>query len=611
MMKSKAVLLANLLLFTLLQYDLGGASRPFVDHPTCPRKPDLVRNRKCLKKCRSDLECRGRNRRCVCDDVCGKSCVKPSLKCESLKTLFNGKFEMIPYNTFGAKVRYHCNDGYRLLGLAERVCQGDGYWYGEPPVCQKDSAASATFKYEGKCRDPPSVDYALHDGATGQKVFPLGTQLTYSCTPGYSLDGFFRAMCVGEGRWVGPRMTCSPRRCGHPGDTPNGQREGNVFVYPNRVKYTCVEGYELIGRPYRTCGADGQWSGTLPMCRPVRCPRLNAPVNGQIHGTDSTYGAVTTFTCMRGFRLEGSPVRKCQQDGKWSGNESLCNTVDCGRPGPFYNGYLDGEKTTFDAIIVFRCFGRSTFDGPSPSSRCLETGEWSHPAPICWSKCELLSIPNGTLDQNYEVGNFVTHGTRLHYVCNSGFVGEEAVPECRNGTWTHKPKCLPAPCVKRPAEISNGIVRFHSLGHGDRAKYKCNTGFKLAGDTYLTCQYGNWTGATPSCKEVHCKYPGTIDNGQVLLVGVIGKYEYRPYAKSIVHNVQIEYHCDKEFKLVGPAAATCVDGQWSPENKPLCVQKQHPRPLYIYRGRRSPPRSGKRAGSIPVARPFQDQHFKT
>ena|SRR6218665_1197180 len=93
-------------------------------------------------------------------------------------------------------------------------------------------------------------------------------------------------------------------------------------------------------------------------------------------------------------------------------------------------------------------------------------------------------------------------------------------------------------------------------------------------------------------ETVHCKYPGTIENGQVLLVGVIGKYEYRPYAKSIVHNVQIEFHCDKEYKLVGPAAATCVDGQWSPENKPICVQKQHPRPLYIYRGRRSPP--GKR-----------------
>jgi len=60
------------------QPPVGGGNRPYVDHPTCPRKPELAGNRKCLKKCRSDDECRGRNRRCFCDDVCGKSCVRPS-----------------------------------------------------------------------------------------------------------------------------------------------------------------------------------------------------------------------------------------------------------------------------------------------------------------------------------------------------------------------------------------------------------------------------------------------------------------------------------------------------------------------------------------------------
>jgi hypothetical protein len=31
----------------------------------------------------------------------------------------------------------------------------------------------------------------------------------------------------------------------------------------------------------------------------------------------------------------------------------------------------------------------------------------------------------------------------------------------------------------------------------------------------------------------------------VLLVGKIGKYEYRPYVKYIGHNEQIEFQCDK------------------------------------------------------------------
>ena len=51
---------------------------PYTEDQDCPRKPGLIGNRKCLKKCRADTDCRGRNKRCMCDDVCGKSCVKPS-----------------------------------------------------------------------------------------------------------------------------------------------------------------------------------------------------------------------------------------------------------------------------------------------------------------------------------------------------------------------------------------------------------------------------------------------------------------------------------------------------------------------------------------------------
>jgi len=39
----------------------------------------------------------------------------------------------------------------------------------------------------GRCGDPPVIEHASRDGPIGQKVFPLGTQLTYSCAPGYSL----------------------------------------------------------------------------------------------------------------------------------------------------------------------------------------------------------------------------------------------------------------------------------------------------------------------------------------------------------------------------------------------------------------------------------------
>ena len=57
------------------------------------------------------------------------------------------------------------------------------------------------------------------------------------------------------------------RRCPHPGDIPNGRREGNTFIFPNRVTYVCAEGYTLIGRNYRVCQANGEWSGNTPTCK--------------------------------------------------------------------------------------------------------------------------------------------------------------------------------------------------------------------------------------------------------------------------------------------------------------------------------------------------------
>ena len=58
-----------------------------------------------------------------------------------------------------------------------------------------------------------------------------------------------------------------------------------------------------------------------------------------------------------------------------------------------------------------------------------------------------------------------------------------------------------APCAQRPPEVRYGLVRFHTLRHGDRARYKCNPGFELVGDTYLTCMHGRWIGNVPTCRE--------------------------------------------------------------------------------------------------------------
>ena len=79
-----------------------------------------------------------------------------------------------------------------------------------------------------------------------------------------------------------------------------------------------------------------------------------------------------------------------------------------------------------------------------------------------------------------------------------------------------------APCKVRPYEIPNGIMRFHGMQHGNKAKYHCNTGYKLlqgpseGGEidkgggsrhnaqpdfAFRTCLFGRWEGATPKCTK--------------------------------------------------------------------------------------------------------------
>ena len=65
------------------------------------------------------------------------------------------------------------------------------------------------FYSSGRCKKPPDVPNASHDGQPDLEYYPLRTQVRYACWAGYQQDGFERAMCVGEGRWVGPRMKCS------------------------------------------------------------------------------------------------------------------------------------------------------------------------------------------------------------------------------------------------------------------------------------------------------------------------------------------------------------------------------------------------------------------
>ena len=55
-------------------------------------------------------------------------------------------------------------------------------------------------------------------------------------------------------------------QCSQPAAPANGGRDRESGVVGDVVTYHCNNGYNLRGDTTRTCGASGQWSGSVPTC---------------------------------------------------------------------------------------------------------------------------------------------------------------------------------------------------------------------------------------------------------------------------------------------------------------------------------------------------------
>lgn len=49
----------------------------------------------------------------------------------------NGSLRYRRATTLGQEVIYSCNDGYVLVGEETAICQSNGKWSNEAPVCQR------------------------------------------------------------------------------------------------------------------------------------------------------------------------------------------------------------------------------------------------------------------------------------------------------------------------------------------------------------------------------------------------------------------------------------------------------------------------------------------
>ncbi|XP_053882865.1 complement receptor type 2-like isoform X1 [Malaclemys terrapin pileata] len=181
----------------------------------------------------------------------------------------NGRLVVLTDLMFGATINFICEEGYRLIGHAQRKCVLEGShvkWDKDIPYCQLIA-----------CLPPPEIEHGTHTGTTMEE-FNYGTSVTYQC---------------------------------------NTVERGQVP-------------FSLIGEPSINCtstdNVNGDWSGPAPECKVVRCEQPRVDHGKQMTGYSPvyTYGASVLFECDHRYTLKGSNVLHCNENSRWDPQLPVC-----------------------------------------------------------------------------------------------------------------------------------------------------------------------------------------------------------------------------------------------------------------------------------------------
>ncbi|NXE92797.1 CR1L protein, partial [Menura novaehollandiae] len=291
--------------------------------------------------------------------------------------------------SFGMAASYSCNKGFSLIGEATIYCTmgrgNQGTWTGPAPECKVV-----------RCENPEVKNGKKLSSFVTQYTY--GDRVTFECSPGYSMKGSSVVTCEANSTWAPPLPTCDQILCGRPPQFPFATLTtavGDSSAFGTKLTYQCNPGYmEASGKsPVITCQSDETWSAADPdFCVPAQCPvpRIRygriVPAGHYYYRTWDT----VTFTCNRGYTLQGSRSSTCGADSRWTPPLPVCTRgecpeVTCPRPPSIANGLHSGrssDKFSQGATVSYSCREGYQLLG-NVSITCMEARVWSRPLPRC------------------------------------------------------------------------------------------------------------------------------------------------------------------------------------------------------------------------------------
>uniref|UniRef100_H0XZP6 Complement receptor type 2 n=1 Tax=Otolemur garnettii TaxID=30611 RepID=H0XZP6_OTOGA len=508
-----------------------------------------------------------------CSSTGDWSAVAPTCKeaeCEPPGQFLNGQVKMPPSLRAGVTVNFSCNEGYRLQGQSSSQCviAGQQAVWTKMPECK-----------EILCPSPPSIVNGRHTGHSSGNV-PYGRTVTYTCDPDpeegvkFILIGQSIIRCTSDsqkiGTWSGPAPRCelsTPAvNCPYPqilrGEILTAWKD--QYTYNDTVVFACMSGFTLKGSKQIRCNVQGTWEPPAPVCE-KECQAPPEILNGQKEDKHGVFrfdpGTSIKYSCDLGYVLVGKESIHCSPDGEWTPSAPQCKDEEsaCNKIGVQLVPYelLYRPRTKMVLNVTFKCNNGFTLKGSS-KIRCKANNTWDPEIPVCEKviHCQPPPVIDNGRHSGMMAGHFL-YGNEVSYECDQGFylVGEKNL-QCRNdskghGSWSGPPPhvAILSQCsapewlpFARPIKLTDTS----EFPIGTTLKYQCRPGYSGKQFSITCLKTSVWTEVKDWCKRKPCKIPLDPLNGMVHVI-----------TDSLLGS-QINYSCDKGFRLMGSPSATCI-----------------------------------------------------
>ncbi|XP_062834679.1 complement receptor type 1 isoform X4 [Anolis carolinensis] len=406
---------------------------------------------------------------------------------------------------------------------------------------------AVTLEDQGdSCNHPPRLDFAeLADEYKVKNSFPVGSTVKYICRPGYvrSKPKISRR-CLQNQEWSELEEFCKKKSCGHPGEPKNGWLHvSGDFLLGATVKYSCVEGYRLIGHSSRRCIVSDkkvEWTHDIPFCEPIPCfPPPDVP-HGKHNGQNMDnffVGTVVTYTCDKGYPLVGNASIYCITEdglnGVWSGR-AYCGVVQCQPPPNIQNGFhskQEGEMFSHGMSLTYTCHPGYILLGQE-TIYCTASGTWFPSAPHCKAVERMLT----TVSKN----------------ADSKLIDKKTKEESKRDIVPGPPRDTGHSCNRPPrldfAELADEYKENNSFPIGSTVKYTCRPGYvRSKPKISQTClQNQEWSELEEFCKKKSCGHPGEPEHGRLHVSG------------DFLFGAAIHYTCDEGYRIIGHSSRRCI-----------------------------------------------------